>query len=66
MRPDNLIPPPDPAGKSIRFSDNFHPLDHRFGDSRCRGLHRRLHDLYLRAKLQWRYGPDLITHERIG
>lgn len=57
MRPEDLTAPPDPAGKSIRFSDNFHPLDHRFGDSRCRGLQQRLHGLYLHAKLQWPYSP---------
>lgn len=57
MRPEDLVPPPDLTGKSIRFSDDFHPLDHRFGDSRCRQLQRRLRGPYRHAKLQWQYGP---------
>jgi hypothetical protein len=57
MRPEDLTPPPDLAGKSIRFSDDFHPFDHRFGDGRCRQLQPRLRGPYLHAKLQWQYGP---------
>jgi hypothetical protein len=57
MRPEDLTHPPDLAGKSIRFSDDFHPFDHRFGDGRCRGLQPRLRGPYLHAKLQWQYGP---------
>jgi hypothetical protein len=57
MRPEDLTHPPALTGKSIRFSDDFHPLDHRFGDRRCRHLQPRLRGPYLHAKLQWQYGP---------
>ncbi len=57
MRPEDLPHPPDLIGKSIRFSADFHPLDHRFGDNRCRLLQRRLRGPYLHAKIQWQYGP---------
>jgi hypothetical protein len=56
IRPEDLTPPPDLAGTSIRFSDDFHPFDHRFGDLRCRHLQTRLRGPYLHAKLQWQYG----------
>lgn len=57
MRPEDLTPPPDLRGMPIVFSDDFHPLDHRFGDSRCRELQPRLRGPYLHAKVQWQFGP---------
>lgn len=57
MRPEDLPRPPDLAGASIQFSDDFHPLDHRLGDGRCRELQGSLRGPYLHVVLQWRYGP---------
>lgn len=57
MRPEDLVPPPELTGTSIQISDDFHPLDHRFGDGRCRRLQGRLRGPYLHVKLQWLYGP---------
>lgn len=57
MRAEDLTPPPDLTGKSIQFSDDFHPLDHRFADSRCCQLQGWLRGPCLHVKLQWQYGP---------
>lgn len=38
MRPEDLTPPPEIDASKIRFSADFHPLFHRFGDVECRSL----------------------------
>lgn len=61
MRPEDLTPPPPIDASRIEFSDDFHPLFHRFGDRECRSLQPWPRAHYLHIAVLWNYGPTMTT-----